>query len=139
MASPPPKEAPKEAPREFGKRKPVAVTPAAPPVKRSRHVALLLTSTLAVGGSAYALMPRENCAPSGPGMAAPSSPEAAAACASRNSSSSGSHGGSSAWWSHSSFYGGSTSSPGTATASGATETTRGGFGGFARSFFSGGG
>jgi hypothetical protein len=123
-------------PNEFGKRKPVVSPAPSPPVKRSRHVALLLTGTLAVGGSAYALMPRENCQPSGPGMAAPASPEAAAACAARNSSSSGGHGGSGGWWSHSSFYRGSSS--GTSTSSGSTETTRGGFGSFAH-FFSGGG
>ena len=126
-------------PADFGKRKPV-VAPAtpSPPVKRSRHVALLLTGTLAVGGTAYAMMPRQNCQPSGPGMAAPSSPEAAAACA-RGSSSSGGHGGSGGWWSHSNFYGGSTSSSGTSTGAGSTTaTTRGGFGGFAH-MFSGGG
>jgi hypothetical protein len=128
MASPPP--------TEFGKRKPAPIPAAAsPPVKRSSHVALLLTGTLAVGGSAYALMPRENCQPNGgPGMTAPASPEAAAACASRGSSWSGSHGGSSAWWSHSNFYSGGSSSSGTSAASGSTETTRGGFGGFARAF-----
>ncbi len=138
MASPPPQEAPKEALKEFGKRKPAAPVVASPPVKRSRHVALLVMGTMAVGSGAFALMPRENCQPNSPGMAAPASPEAAAACASR-SSSSGSHGGSSGWWSHSNFYG---SSSGTSTASGTSETTRGGFGGFARAIsahFSGGG
>ena len=30
-------------------------------MKRSGHVALLLMGTLAVGGGAYALMPRDNC------------------------------------------------------------------------------
>jgi uncharacterized membrane protein YgcG len=138
MASPPTQELSKE----FGKRKPAPVPPASAPVKRSRHVALLLTGTLAVGGSAYALMPRENCEPTGPGMAAPSSPQSVAACAPRSSSSSGGHGGSGGWWSRSGFYGGSSaSSSGTSTASGSTETTRGGFGSFARSFaahFSGG-
>ena len=131
MASPPPQEALKE----FGKRKPAAPVVASPPVKRSRHVALLVMGTMAVGSGAFALMPRENCQPNSPGMA---SPEAAAACASR-SSSSGSQGGSSGWWSHSNFYG---SSSGTSTASGTSETTRGGFGGFARAIsahFSGGG
>jgi hypothetical protein len=104
-------------------------------------VALLMMGTLAVGGGAYALMPRENCQPSGPGMAAPSSPDAAGACA-RGSSSSGGRGGSGSWWSHSSYYGGSSSSSGTSTSSAASETTRGGFGGFAHSIathFSGGG
>jgi hypothetical protein len=42
---------------EFGKRRPVVVQPPAAPVKRSRHVALLLAGTVAVGGGAYALMP----------------------------------------------------------------------------------
>jgi len=123
----------------FGKRKPAAPVVASPPVKRSRHVALLVMGTMAVGGGAYALMPRGNCQPNSPGIAAPASPEAAAACASR-SSSSGGHGGSGGWWSHSNFYG--SSSSGTSTTSGATETTRGGFGGFAHAFsahFSGGG
>ena len=124
---------------EFGKRKPAAPLVASPPVKRSGQVALLVMGTMAVGGGAYALMPRGNCQPNSPGMAAPASPEAAAACASR-SSAFGSHGGSSGWWSHSNFY--SSSSSGTSNASGSTETTRGGFGGFARAIsahFSGGG
>jgi len=123
----------------FGKRKPAAPPVASPPVKRSGHVALLVMGTVAVGGGAYALMPRGNCQPNSPGMAAPASPEAAAACASR-SSAIGSHGGSGGWWSHSNFY--SSSSSGTSTTSGSTETTRGGFGGFARAIsahFSGGG
>jgi hypothetical protein len=97
--------------------------------------------TMAVGGGAYALMPRQNCQPSGPGMAAPSSPDAVTACASRSSSSGGGHGGSGGWWSRSSYYGGSSSPSGTSTSSGASETTRGGFGGFAHSIaahFSGG-
>ena len=47
----------KPAAREFGKRKPVkpVAAPAAPPVKRSGHVALLLMGTFAMGGGAYAL------------------------------------------------------------------------------------
>ena len=54
--------------REFGKRKPVkpVATKTAAPVKRSGHVALLLMGTFAVGGSAYALMPRDNCEPKSP-------------------------------------------------------------------------
>jgi hypothetical protein len=122
----------------FGKRKPAAPV-ASPPVKRSGHVALLVMGTMAVGGGAYALMPRQNCQPTSPGMAAPASPEAAAACT-RSSSSGGHGGGSGGWWSQSNFYG--SSSSGTSTASGASETTRGGFGGFAHAFsahFSGGG
>jgi hypothetical protein len=124
----------KAPPREFGHRKPASPAPSSPPVKRSRHVALLLTGTLAVGGTAYALMPRGSCEPASAGMAAPCSPEAAAACAARNSSSSGGHGGGSgSWWSSTSFYSGSSSSA-TPTASGSAEATRGGFGSFARSF-----
>jgi hypothetical protein len=124
-------------PTEFGKRKPVVASPTpTPPVKRSHHVALLMMGTMAVGGGAYALMPRENCQPNAPGMAAPSSPDAAAACA-RGTSSSGSHGGSGSWWSHSSYYSGSSSS-GTSTGSSSTATTRGGFGSFGH-LFSGGG
>jgi hypothetical protein len=129
MTSPPP--------QEFGKRR--AAAPALsekPPVKRSRHVALLMAGTLAVGGGAFALMPRENCQPNGPGMAAPSSPNTATTCASHGSSSGGGHGGS---WSRRSSDG--ASSPGSSTSSGATETTRGGFGSFARAIgahFSGG-
>jgi hypothetical protein len=122
----------------FGKRKPAVPVVASPPVKRSAHVALLVMGTMAVGGGAYALMPRGNCQPNSPGMAAPASPEAAAACT--RSSSGGAHGSSGGWWSHSNFY--SSSSSGTSTASGASETTRGGFGGFAHAFsahFSGGG
>jgi hypothetical protein len=132
---------------EFGKRKPVvAPAPAAtPPVKRSRHVALLLTGTLAVGGTAYAMMPRENCQPASSAVAGPSPPVSGmttqpAAGAGTNCgprSSSGGHGGSGSWWSHSNFYGGSSSSGGSAGA-GSTTTTRGGFGGFAH-LFSGGG
>ncbi len=132
--------------RDFGKRKPVTVTQASPPVKRSRHVALLLTGTLAVGGSAYALMPRENCQPSGPAVAAPAPPISGATtqpspapvtnCGSRYSS--GGHGGSGGSWSRSSFYGGSTTSSGGSTGAGSTTTTRGGFGSFGH-LFSGGG
>ena len=44
---------------EFGKRRPLPPPPATPPVKRSGHVALLVMGTLAVGGTAYALMPRQ--------------------------------------------------------------------------------
>jgi hypothetical protein len=136
MASPPPKETPKE----FGKRKPAPSAAVAPPVKRSRHVALLMFGTMAVGGSAYALMPRESCQPNGPGMAAPSSP-GTVACTSRSSSWGGGHG-SGGGWSRSNFFGGDSSSPSTSTSqSGSGETTRGGFGGFARAFaahFSGG-
>jgi hypothetical protein len=127
--------------QQFGMRKPVAAVPAAAPVKRSSHVALLLMGTFAVGGGAYALMPRGNCEPSQPGMAAPSGLE----CPPRGSSSGG-HGGSGGYWSRSSLFGGDTPSnrlsSGTASDPGPGGVTRGGFGAFARAFtahFSGGG
>ena len=134
-------------PTEFGKRKPVVASPtvASPPVKRSGHVALLMMGTMAVGGGAYALMPRENCPPASPaavagpappisGTAIQPSPASATTCGSRWG---GGHGGSGSWWSHSNYYGGSSSS-GTSTGAGSTTTTRGGFGSFAH-MFSGGG
>jgi hypothetical protein len=55
---------------EFGKRRPLPPPPATPPVKRSGHVALLVMGTLAVGGTAYALMPRQqNCPQQDPAVA----------------------------------------------------------------------
>ena len=117
--------------REFGRRRPVAI-PAAQPVKRSSHVALLLMGTFAVGGGAYALMPGENCAIDRPGMA--SGPQPNAGCGG-GSASGGGHGWSS---SRSSFWGGDISSSrspsGTAPDSGSGGVTRGGFGAFARAF-----
>ena len=121
--------------REFGKRRPVAV-PTAPPVNRSNHVALLLMDTFAVGGTAFALMPAENCGQR-PGMMSDSS----AQCPPRGSSSGG--GGGSL---RSSFYG-SDESSGRQSSANPSEpasgtVTRGGFGGFAHAFaahFSGGG
>jgi hypothetical protein len=125
---------------EFGKRRPVAI-PTAAPVKRSNHVALLLMGSFAVGGTAYTLMPRENCATDRPGMAADIAP--GAECPPRGSSHD-SHGGSGGSWSRSSFFGGDSgrSPSGAASDSGSGEVTRGGFGSFARAFtahFSGGG
>jgi hypothetical protein len=126
--------------REFGKRRPVNIPLAStPPVKRSRHVALLLMGAFAVGGGAYAMMPGGNCAP------------ASAACPPRGAFSGGGYVGSGGVWSRSNFFGGEaasnrspsgTSVSGTAAGSGSGEVTRGGFGSFARSFaahFSGGG
>jgi hypothetical protein len=131
--------------REFGTRQPVKVQPAAP-VKRSHHVALLLMGTFAIGGGAYALMPRGNCAPGPPGMAAPSGLQTGSECPPRGSSSSGGGHGSSGWSSRSSFFSGDSSSnhssSGTSSDSGSGGVTRGGFGSFAHAFsshFSGGG
>jgi hypothetical protein len=123
--------------KDFGKRKPAPPAAASPPVKRSGHVALLLTGTLAVGSAGYALMPGQNCEPGTPGMAVSSSPQTA--CGPRGSSAGGGRGGSGSW-SRSSFFGGESAG---ASSSGSTssETTRGGFGSFARAFaghFSGG-
>jgi hypothetical protein len=124
--------------REFGKRKPVAA-PMATPVKRSGHVGLLMMGTLAVGGGAYALMPRENCQPPPPGMAAPAVPQGSTGCAPRGSSGGG-YGSSSRY----SFFGGDSSSNRSSSATSSDTSsggvTRGGFGSFARAFgFSGGG
>jgi hypothetical protein len=130
---------------QFGKRRPVTVQPTAP-TKRSRHVALLLTGTLAIGGGAYALMPGENCAPGQPGMASPGLSQAG--CSPRGSSSSGGgHGSSGGSSSRASFFSGDSASgrsPAGASSSeaGSGGVTRGGFGAFAHAFtshFSGGG
>jgi len=126
--------------REFGKRRPLppksAVRPG-PPVKRSGHVALLVMGTLAVGGGAYALIPRSNCQPAAPGMAAPALPQTGTECPPRSSSSGG--GGSS---SRSGFYSGDSSSSHASSdtsSAGSGSVSRGGFGSFAHAFgFSGG-
>jgi hypothetical protein len=120
--------------RQFGKRRPAAIS-AAEPVKRSGHVGLLMMGALAVGGSAYALMPRENCVPQ-PGMATSALPQGNAGCTSRGGSSGGGYSRSSSFG----FYGGDSSRSSSATApdSAASGVTRGGFGSFARAFgFSG--
>jgi hypothetical protein len=124
---------------EFGKRRPAAI-PATAPVKRSGHVALLLMGTFAVGGGAYALMPRETCEPNRPAMA--SDLPGNAGCRPRGSGSSG--GG--YIGSRSSFFSSdassSRSSSGTSSEGSSGSVTRGGFGGFAHAFashFSGGG
>ena len=126
---------------DFGKRKPVSV-PASPrpgaPAKRSGHVALLLMGTLAVGGTAYALMPSRNCEQS-PNVS--SSPQQNNAnCSSRSSSSSsGGSGGSS---SRSSYYSSDSSSSHSSSGtsdSGSHSAQRGGFGSFGHAVgFSGG-
>jgi len=101
-----------------------------PPAKRSNHVALLVMGTLAVGGGAYALMPRE-CTPAAPGtMPAVSSPSE---CPPRGSSSS-SYGGSSRYGYTSG--GSSSSTPAATSDAGSGAVRRGGFGAFAHSFSS---
>ena len=129
----------KKPTHEFGKRRPVTVAPVSSvPVKRSGHVALLLMGTLAVGGGAYALMPRENCQQTPPGMAASTE------CQPRGSSSSSSHGGSGGSSSRSGFFSSDSSSSHSSSGtsdSGSSGVQRGGFGSFAHGFgghFSGG-
>jgi hypothetical protein len=131
--------------KDFGKRGPAPVPPAPrEPVKRSGHVALLVMGTIAVGTTAYMLMPRRNCdlPPPGASVPAASVPGATAAAqpgtncgSSGSSSSSGSH-----WSSRSSFFSGdsaSHSSSGTSSDSGSGGVTRGGFGSFGHGFSGG--
>jgi hypothetical protein len=99
--------------------------------------------TVAVGGGAYALMPRGGCQPASPGMAAPAVTQQAADCG-RTGSWGGGHGG--YWSSRQSFFGGdngaSHASSGGAPDAGSSGVVRGGFGSFAHAFaahFSGGG
>jgi len=88
--------------------------------------------TLAVGGGAYAMMPRENCQATPPGMAAPTTPQASAGCVSRGAS--GASGGGYSRSSPLSFYGGDSSSSRASASSDSSSgsVTRGGFGSFAR-------
>ncbi len=115
---------------DFGKRRQVSLPPSqlSPPAKRSNHVALLVMGTMAVGGTAYALMPRE-CTPATPGatpgLSTPSE------CPPHGSSSS--YGGSR----YSYFSGGSSGSTPAATSDASSGgVRRGGFGAFAHSFSS---
>src|SRR5262245_33558041 len=132
--------------KEFGKRKPVSVPasprPAPPPAKRSGHVALLLMGTVAVGSTAYALMPSRNCEPS-PNPASPSYQQTSTECTSRSSSSSShSSGGSGGSSSRSSYYSSDSSSSHSSSGtsdSGSHSAQRGGFGSFGHAVgFSGG-
>jgi hypothetical protein len=117
---------------EFGRRRPASVpkSPAASPDKRSMHVALLVMGTLAVGGTSYALMPRE-CTPAQPGAAPGLSTPSE--CPPRSSSTDS--GGS---WRYSYQSGGSSGTAPAAATSDASSSTvkRGGFGSFAHSFAS---
>ncbi|UFZ07833.1 hypothetical protein LQG66_16670 [Bradyrhizobium ontarionense] len=129
---------------EFGKRRPMPPPPATPPVKRSGHVALLLMGTLAVGGTAYALMPRQqSCPQQGTDAPLAGQPQAASECTTRRSgSSSGGSGSGRAWH----LFSGddsetrrSSTSTQVAEAS-SSHVSRGGFGSFAHAFgFSRGG
>jgi hypothetical protein len=124
--------------KQFGKRQ-GAQLPPAPGPKRSNHVALLVMGTLAVGGTAYALIPAETCPPPSPGMAAPA--PGATTCTPRGWSSGRSG------YSHYSRWGffdsGSSShdSSSRGSSSGTSQeshVSRGGFGSFGRAFASGG-
>ncbi|MBR0960389.1 hypothetical protein [Bradyrhizobium japonicum] len=127
----------KPAKREFGKRRPVAEPPPPrPPVKRSGHVALLVMGTIAVGTTAYTLMPRQTCEPT-PGAV----PGQTTTTCTSSSSSSSSGGSSSRWSSRSSFFSSdssSHSSSGTSSDSGHSSVSRGGFGSFGHGFSGGG-
>ena len=102
-----------------------------PPAKRSHHVVLLVMGTVAVGSTAYMLMPRE-CTPAQPGtMPTVSSP---AECPARGSSSS-SHGGSGGS-SRSSYYSSDSSSHSPAGTTDSSSVKRGGFGSSAQAFSS---
>ncbi len=120
--------------KEFGNRRPVAEKPPPrPPVKRSGHVALLVMGTIAVGTTAYTLMPRQTCEPT-PG-AVPG--QATTTCTSSGSSS----GSSSRWSSRSSLFSSdssSHSSSATSSDSGHSSVSRGGFGSFGHGFSGGG-
>jgi len=125
--------------KEFGRRRPrlPADLPLPPkePVKRSGHVALLVMGTIAVGTTAYTLMPRQTCEPS-PG-AVPG--QTVTTCTSSSSSSSG--GGGSGSSSRSSYYSSdssSHSSSSTSSDSGHSSVSRGGFGSFGHGFSGGG-
>ena len=124
----------KPSKKEFGKRRPMAEpAPPRPPVKRSGHVALLVMGTLAVGTTAYTMMPRQTCEPT-PG-AVPG--QTTTTCTSSSSSGSGS----SSHSSRSSFFSSdssSHSSSGTSSDSGHSSVSRGGFGSFGHGFSGGG-
>lgn len=114
-------------------------------IKRSSQVALLLMGTTGVGGTAYSLMPSENCTTERPAIVAPGS-ASVIDCIPRGRSSSSSSGGYRSYGSSSSqsLYGGDSSSPSKSggTADSGSHITRGGFGSFAHAFtshFSGGG
>jgi len=128
--------------KDFGKRRPrrpePLALPAKEPVKRSGHVALLVMGTLAVGTTAYTLMPRTSCEPPPPG--ADPAVQTSTACSSSRSSSSGGSGGSGSS-SRSSYYSSdssSHSSSSTSSDSGHTSVSRGGFGSFGHGFSGGG-
>ena len=135
--------------RDFGKRRPAKTPPDTlpdPPAKRSRHVALLLMGTLAVGGGAYALMPRPNCGPSSPGIAEPALLDERCHQSGSSGRGAGSNGGGGGGGGHSgsSYVSSSADASGRSASTGASESafggvTRGGFGSFGHGFGGSGG
>ncbi|WP_008566014.1 hypothetical protein [Bradyrhizobium sp. CCGE-LA001] len=126
----------KSASKQFGKRLPSVPATPRPQAKRSGHVALLVMGTIAVGTTAYTLMPRQNCEPT-PGAV----PGQTTTTCSSSSSSSSSGGSSSRWSSRSSLFSSdssSHSSSGTSSDSGHSSVSRGGFGSFGHGFSGGG-
>jgi hypothetical protein len=126
---------------DFGKRRPLPPPPATPPVKRSGHVALLLMGTLAVGSTAYALMPhQQSCPPQGPDAPAVTGQPQTGECGTRRSGGSGGGGSGSGRWGFSS--GDSEARAGSSTHvadASSAHVSRGGFGSFAHGFGFGGG
>ncbi|MGX4773727.1 hypothetical protein ACWAUC_28445 [Bradyrhizobium guangdongense] len=128
--------------KEFGKRRPRMPVdlplPPREPVKRSGHVALLVMGTIAVGTTAFTLMPRRNCDPTPAGTTIPGA--VAPAQTNTNCSSSSSGGSGSHWSSRSSFYSSDSSnhsSSGGSSDAGSGGVSRGGFGSFAHAFSGG--
>jgi hypothetical protein len=134
--------------QEFGQRNKVSVPasprPMPPPSKRSGHVALLLMGTLAVGTTAYTLMPSRNCEqPSNTYAGSPTQKPAECSSRSSSSSSGGSGGGGSSG--RSSYYSSDSSSSSSSShsssdgGSSSHSAQRGGFGSFGHAVgFSGG-
>ena len=107
-------------------------------MKRSSQVALLLMGTTAVGGTAYSMMPRENCSADRPAISSTGAQQANDCARRGGSSSSGGHrssyGGSSS--SSQGLFGGNSSSGTSSAVHDSNHVTRGGFGSFAHSFTS---
>ena len=134
--------------QDFDKRNKVSV-PASPrpvpppPSKRSSHVALQLMGTLAVGTTAYMLMPNRNCEqPTNTYAGSPTQKPAECSSRSSSSSSGGSGGGSSgrsSYYSSDSSSSSSSSHSSSDSGSGSHSAQRGGFGSFGHAVgFSGG-
>ncbi len=107
-------------------------------MKRSTNVVLTVMAAAGIGGTAYALQPRDSCRPPPPGTISNDIPQD---CRSSSHSSSGS-GHSSSWHFFGSGSGPSNSaSPGTTLVSTSGATQHGGFGSIGHAFasFSGGG